>query len=186
MNTEPSLPVGKPVGTYGITGILPPTGVTSKTKRIPFAPDMPVRREISSLYKPPPEPKEDEVTIQPVAPYTEEMRQWTLYVYALMKFKARHVDDRLSYFQVAGIHGYPETSWDGAEPPPKDHTPGKDVDPGKNPFGGYCEHNTIAFPTWHRPYMLLFEVSVRLQEYEVSSFRAFNDYLCFTDGVYCQ
>lgn len=165
MTTQLPLPIveQRPKGTYGITGIIPPEGITSKTKNIPFAPDMPVRREISSLYKTPPsDVKEGEVGIQKTDDWTEEHRQWTLFVHALTRFKAREVDQRLSYFQVAGIHGYPETSWDGADPPPQDHKPGTDVDPGANPFGGYCEHNTIAFPTWHRPYMLLFEVSSHL------------------------
>jgi tyrosinase len=25
---------------------------------------------------------------------------------------------------------------------------------------GYCNHNLVTFPTWHRPYMLLYEVSL--------------------------
>ncbi|KAK6521474.1 hypothetical protein TWF506_001687 [Arthrobotrys conoides] len=53
----------------------------------------------------------------------------------------------LSYFQVAGIHGYPKIPWD-------EETTTKAPD---NDWGGYCTHNSILFPTWHRPYMLLFE-----------------------------
>lgn len=78
--------------------------------------------------------------------------QWTFFARDLEKFKALSVDEKLSYFQVAGIHGSPELPWDSA-PEPR-HAP----KPGDNPFGGYCHHNTVAFPTWHRPYMLLYEV----------------------------
>jgi len=138
-------------GTYAITGIPGPSDVVVKTKNIPYAQNLPVRREVSTLYRTPTSKGE---TWDP-----EDKRQWTLLCYALESFKALPVNDKLSYFQVAGIHGYPETDWDSAPSPPKDPPLGKDPGKGANPFGGYCEHNTIAFPTWHRPYMLLFEVS---------------------------
>ncbi|KAJ4319923.1 hypothetical protein N0V84_006106 [Fusarium piperis] len=128
---------------YAITGI-PVENVETKTKDIPYAPGMPVRREINELF-----PSEDPLT----------RKQWTLFILGLEKFKNMCVDERLSYFQVAGIHGYPETSWDGAPDPPKDPVwdPPESKPDGANPYGGYCHHNTIAFPTWHRPYMLLYE-----------------------------
>ncbi|KPM45298.1 hypothetical protein AK830_g1254 [Neonectria ditissima] len=124
--------------TFPISGI--PADVNSKTKKIPYAPGLPSRHEISELFP------SDDPAIQ---------KQWTLFVLALNRFKALGVEDKLSYFQVAGIHAYPLQPWDGAAPPPKDPT--TEVPAGANPYGGYCEHNTIAFPTWHRPYMLLFE-----------------------------
>ncbi|KAM6534644.1 hypothetical protein FALCPG4_004271 [Fusarium falciforme] len=129
--------------TYAITGI-PVDNVKVKTKKIPYAPGTPIRREINSLW-----PSEDPLT----------KKQWTLFILGLEKFKNMSVDERLSYFQVAGIHGYPETSWDGAPDPPKDPVwdPPESQPDGANPYGGYCHHNTIAFPTWHRPYMLLYE-----------------------------
>lgn len=55
-------------------------------------------------------------------------------------------------------HGYPEGSWDGAPAPRPDPT---DPKKGDQPYGGYCNHNGLNFPTWHRPYMALFEVSSR-------------------------
>lgn len=42
-----------------------------------------------------------------------------------------------------GIHGYPHRSWDG-------------VDGGYD--SGFCTHQSILFPPWHRPYLALFEV----------------------------
>lgn len=42
-----------------------------------------------------------------------------------------------------GIHGRPFVAWDGVNGPFKT---------------GYCTHGSILFPTWHRPYLALFEV----------------------------
>lgn len=124
--------------TFPIQGI--PSNAEIKTKTIPYAPDLPVRRNIADFFP------SDDAYIQ---------KQWTLMVTAMNRFKAIGVEERLSYFQVAGIHAYPLTPWDGAKAPPKDP---KNPGPGDNPNGGYCQHNTITFPTWHRPYMMLFEV----------------------------
>ncbi|KAI9827269.1 MAG: hypothetical protein M1832_005407 [Thelocarpon impressellum] len=65
-----------------------------------------------------------------------------LYVQALERFKADDQSKLLSYYEVAGIHGRPFRSWDGAEGPYE---------------AGYCTHGSIIFPTWHRPYLSLFE-----------------------------
>jgi tyrosinase len=132
-------------GTFGIIGIkVPPaTNVKPLTKVIPYAPGMPLRYEITTLASP------KDPVIQ---------KQWTLFVLALERFKNLPVDNKLSFFQIAGIHGYPETVWDLSAAPKQD--PQGEVPPGSQPFGGYCHHNTIAFPTWHRPYMLLYEVSL--------------------------
>jgi len=58
-------------------------------------------------------------------------------------------DNIQSYFQVAGIHGLPYIPWNGAT--------GAAFDPDTQ-WGGYCIHGSVLFPTWHRPYMMLFEV----------------------------
>lgn len=51
------------------------------------------------------------------------------------------------------------TSWDGVEGRLED----KELEDGtivrKNPDMGYCPHFQILFGTWHRPYLVLFEVS---------------------------
>lgn len=130
-------------GTYGITGIPPPADITTETKEIPFIPGLPLRLEITKLF-----PSEDPLI----------RKQWTLFILALEHFKALPVDDKLSYFQIAGIHGYPQTAWDGARPPYKDPADPEELPPGANPYGGYCNHNQLTFPMWHRPYILLFEV----------------------------
>ncbi|KZT37557.1 Di-copper centre-containing protein [Sistotremastrum suecicum HHB10207 ss-3] len=68
--------------------------------------------------------------------------QVALFVLALDKFQKLDYEDKLSYFKVCGIHGLPRAPWD--QPPNVDG-------------GYYCAHGSILFPTWHRPYLLLFE-----------------------------
>lgn len=58
----------------------------------------------------------------------------------------------LSYFRLAGIHSAPWCPWDGESNPP---IPPEDPDR----IPGFCVHNNYTFPTWHRVYMLLYEVS---------------------------
>lgn len=58
--------------------------------------------------------------------------------------------DQLSWFAIGGIHGSPKLPWDSV-PGGSDST-----------WGGYCTHASVLFPTWHRPYVLLFEVSLPL------------------------
>jgi len=70
--------------------------------------------------------------------------QWNLYLLALNRFHDMSPADKSSYYQVAGIHGRPFIPWDGA-----DFAPGQE--------GGYCTHEIILFPTWHRPYLALYE-----------------------------
>lgn len=55
-------------------------------------------------------------------------------------------EELISFFQIGGIHGLPYIAWDGA---------GAD-DPAE--ASGYCTHGSVLFPTWHRPYVALFEV----------------------------
>ena len=51
-----------------------------------------------------------------------------------------------SFFQVGGIHGLPYVAWDSAG----------ESDPAED--AGYCTHGSVLFPTWHRPYVALYEV----------------------------
>ncbi|KAH9988351.1 hypothetical protein BJV77DRAFT_1061440 [Russula vinacea] len=47
----------------------------------------------------------------------------------------------LSHFSIGGIHGLPYVSWEGAG----------------SRWNGYCTHGSVLFPTWHRPYVALYE-----------------------------
>ena len=83
-----------------------------------------------------------------------------LYILSLQRFQQQNQSALLSYYQVAGevpplvsytwlltnyqgIHGRPFIAWDNVQ----------------GSFqAGYCTHSSILFPSWHRPYMALFEV----------------------------
>ncbi|KZS88975.1 Di-copper centre-containing protein [Sistotremastrum niveocremeum HHB9708] len=73
----------------------------------------------------------------------ENKEQVALFLLAFERFQRIKPEEKLSYFKIAGIHGLPREPWDGAEYP--------------DPNAYYCAHSTILFPTWHRPYLLLFE-----------------------------
>jgi len=72
---------------------------------------------------------------------------WDLYILALQRFQNASFTDPLSYFQVASIHGNPKGPWDGVN--------------GTGPGDGFCMHQSVLFPLWHRPYLALYEVSGR-------------------------
>jgi len=74
---------------------------------------------------------------------------WNLYLLAMMDFQAMDQNGIASYFQIAGIHGMPWTSWDGV-----DGTAGAEKSSSEK---GYCPHNQLLFGPWHRPYLALFE-----------------------------
>jgi tyrosinase len=69
---------------------------------------------------------------------------WDLYIQALAAFQAVPESQQNSYFQIVGIHGLPYVSWNGV---------GQVAGGG----GGYCPHGEITFPSWHRPFLALFE-----------------------------
>jgi len=71
--------------------------------------------------------------------------QWNMLILAFDRMQKVPQGDLLSYYQIAGIHGRPLRPWDGVNGVP-----------GAN--NGYCTHISNLFPTWHRPYLSLFEV----------------------------
>ncbi|OAG11374.1 Di-copper centre-containing protein [Paraphaeosphaeria sporulosa] len=73
--------------------------------------------------------------------------QWNIFLLGLQRFQAISQDDKLSYFQIAGIHGRPFVPWDGV----------KGDDYYWSRYSGYCTHDSNIFPTWHRPFLALFE-----------------------------
>ncbi|KAF5366338.1 hypothetical protein D9757_012925 [Collybiopsis confluens] len=68
------------------------------------------------------------------------------------------------YQSLGGIHGLPYQEWAG------DPKAGKNTDYDANNlrdmnarpprFGGYCNHGSVLFPTWHRPYVMAIEQSI--------------------------
>lgn len=115
----------------------------------------PVRKNIDDWYK------EQTINENP------KRIQLTLFVEALAIVQALPFEDVRSWFRIAGIHSQPWVAWDNASPPkgpkevPKDRVP------------GYCVHNDYTFPTWHRVYVTLLEVSGSFQPYKV--YRALTD-----------
>lgn len=77
----------------------------------------------------------------------KDEKQFSLYVQALSDIMSRDQPNIRSFFQVGGIHGLPFIPWDDST--------GKNLDPAQ--WGGYCTHGSVLFPTWHRPYVMLYE-----------------------------
>ncbi|KAI1108409.1 Di-copper centre-containing protein [Nemania sp. NC0429] len=71
--------------------------------------------------------------------------QWSLYILAVSWMQYTSQDSPFSWYQIAGIHGAPGLTWGNVAP-----LPGNDNI-------GYCHHVSILFPTWHRPYLVLYE-----------------------------
>ncbi|KAF2866880.1 common central domain of tyrosinase-domain-containing protein [Massariosphaeria phaeospora] len=67
---------------------------------------------------------------------------WNLFIQAFARFQAMDQSEKLSYYQIAGIHGAPFGPWDNVK--------------GEG-LTGYCPHVSNLFGTWHRPYLALFE-----------------------------
>ncbi|KAL3472854.1 hypothetical protein BJX99DRAFT_261920 [Aspergillus californicus] len=80
------------------------------------------------------------------SPSQTDRNQVILFILALDYFQQIDPKERDSYFQIAGIHGMPYTSWDEPKATAKEvHRK------------GYCVHANCLFPLWHRPYLLLYE-----------------------------
>jgi|SRR5712671_1361749 len=60
-------------------------------------------------------------------------------------------EESLSHFGISGIHGLPYVPWEGA---------GGSEQLEASAFGGYCTHGSVLFPTWHRPYVALYEAGI--------------------------
>ncbi|KAF2012125.1 Di-copper centre-containing protein [Aaosphaeria arxii CBS 175.79] len=83
--------------------------------------------------------------------------QWNLFLLGLRRFQNTDQRDKLSYYQISGIHGRPYVTWDG-------------VGQGQGASGGgYCPHGSNLFTTWHRPYLALFEQILYLNARQVIS-----------------
>ncbi|KAK6541879.1 hypothetical protein TWF694_007656 [Orbilia ellipsospora] len=74
----------------------------------------------------------------------EESRiQVSLYIQALSFFQKIDYTDEKSYFRIAAIHGKPRVPWGDTT-----H---------ENKQKNFCSHAQVTFPTWHRPYLALYE-----------------------------
>ncbi|KAJ6619317.1 photo-regulated tyrosinase [Mycena sp. CBHHK59/15] len=80
--------------------------------------------------------------------------QFSLYIQALQHIYGQKQQDVDSFFSIAGIHGLPYQPWDGSGQKPVDPN-----DP--EAWQGYCTHGNVLFPTFHRPYVFLFEQALQ-------------------------
>ncbi|KAL4915885.1 common central domain of tyrosinase-domain-containing protein [Aspergillus aurantiobrunneus] len=112
---------------YPIQGITAPSTTADAAQPGPDVP-VPIRPEIDQWSSNPANDK-----------------QVKLFVMALDRFQKIDPADRDSYFQIAGIHGQPNVPWD--EP----------IDSAEAEGRGYCTHNNVLFPIWHRAYLALYE-----------------------------
>jgi tyrosinase len=104
---------------------------------------------------------------------------FSLYIQALSKFPVRFLlplnrfidsqtdaiantsqDNPFSQFGIGGIHGLPYVQWEGAG--------GTQPVQGSD-WGGYCTHGSVLFPSWHRPYVALYEVGLISQSQSIPS-----------------
>lgn len=72
--------------------------------------------------------------------------QWTLFLLAMQQFQAQAQTSATSYYSISGIHGVPRQNWNGVGQ--CSTCQGAD---------GYCTHDSVLFPAWHRAYLALFE-----------------------------
>ncbi|TFK69976.1 Di-copper centre-containing protein [Pluteus cervinus] len=78
-----------------------------------------------------------------------------LYLQALSALKQEGPTQLKGFYQIAGIHGLPYTDWDDTKKPGEGSPPQK-----KEQWEGYCTHGNVLFPTWHRPYVALYEKAI--------------------------
>ncbi|CAK4011381.1 tyrosinase precursor like [Lecanosticta acicola] len=75
-----------------------------------------------------------------------EPDQYTLLVLALEQWMAQPQSSPTSYYGISSIHGVPRQDWDGVTQCAS--CTGAD---------GYCPHDSVLFPAWHRSFVALFE-----------------------------
>lgn len=71
--------------------------------------------------------------------------QWNLYLLGMERFQSKGHGDTLGYYQIAGVHGRPFTTWNRFPTPLVNNA-------------GFCPHGSTLFGSWHRPYLAVFEV----------------------------
>lgn len=72
--------------------------------------------------------------------------QWILFILALSQWQTQSQGSATSYFGISSIHGVPRVNYNGV---------GQCSSCGGS--DGYCTHDSILFPAWHRAYVALFE-----------------------------
>ena len=76
----------------------------------------------------------------------QQPNQFTLLILALQQFEAQATTSSTSYYQISGIHGVPRQNYNNVGE--CSTCTGAD---------GYCTHDSVLFPAWHRSYLALYE-----------------------------
>ncbi|EMD35992.1 hypothetical protein CERSUDRAFT_74776 [Gelatoporia subvermispora B] len=92
--------------------------------------------------------------------FMKDGKQFSLYIQALQRLMELDFANDLSFSSIGGIHGMPYVQWGNS---------GASTQPPDAAFGGYCTHGSVLFPTWHRPYVALFEQELYKHANEIAS-----------------
>ncbi|KAF8263972.1 tyrosinase [Lactarius quietus] len=85
---------------------------------------------------------------------------FSLYIQALTAMFQTSQSDPISHFGIGGIHGLPYVQWEGSG----------GAKPVKgSQWGGYCTHGCVLFPTWHRPYVALYEQTLQQNALQIAN-----------------
>jgi len=84
-------------------------------------------------------------------------RMYSLFILAMQAWQAMPQTDKMSFYQLSGIHGLPAVAWDGVTGPAKAAS-AWNASPDRSGYNtGYCTHSMTIFLPWHRPYLALVE-----------------------------
>ncbi|QRV97162.1 tyrosinase [Ceratobasidium sp. AG-Ba] len=90
----------------------------------------------------------------------DKLHQFTLFVLAWEKIRGENYQPEAAQFQqIAGIHGMPYTPWIILSTPCSGD-PDQVKQTVRGSWLGYCNHASILFPNWHRPYIMLLEQAI--------------------------
>ncbi|KAG8791689.1 hypothetical protein FRC12_008387 [Ceratobasidium sp. 428] len=79
--------------------------------------------------------------------------QFTLFILSWKEIRKPGYQPQAAQFaQIGGIHGMPYARWPG--------DPDQSPQSVRGTWLGYCNHGSIMFPNWHRPYLLLLEQAI--------------------------
>ncbi|MCJ1382861.1 hypothetical protein MMC17_005974 [Xylographa soralifera] len=114
--------------------------------------------------------------------FIEDVDTCNLFLLALAELQSLKGDaDNFSYFSMSAIHGRPAGPWADVTPAvasqntdpaavftPTAENPAPPVEAVAVKQPGYCAHSSILFPTWHRPYLGMFEQSIYLKMRDIA------------------
>ncbi|KAL1950435.1 hypothetical protein VTO73DRAFT_5559 [Trametes versicolor] len=99
-----------------------------------------------------------------ISDFIKNEKMFSLYIQALQVMMDTPQDDPESFFQIGAIHGLPYVPWDGVG------------EASQAEASGYCTHGSVLFPTWHRPYVVLYEQILQKHAIQIASKYVFEGY----------